>query len=43
MATHDHHAGHGAHGGDHSPVTDQLSPNEHRQHAEPDERGALAG
>jgi P-type Cu2+ transporter len=35
MASHQHHAGHG--GGDHSPATGQLSPNEHRQHAEPDE------
>jgi P-type Cu2+ transporter len=39
MATHDH----GAHGGNHSPVTDQLSPNEHRQHAEADEHGGPAG
>ena len=39
MASHDH-AGHGA---DHSPATDQLSPNEHRQHAEPDEHGGPAG
>jgi Cu2+-exporting ATPase len=42
---HQHHAGHGTHGddhsahGDHSPTTGQLSPNEHRQHAEPDEHG----
>jgi Cu2+-exporting ATPase len=35
MATHDHHAGHGE--ADHRPATDQLSPNEHRQHAEPDQ------
>src|SRR5829696_5527948 len=37
MAATDHHGSHG--GGDHSPATDQLSPNEHRQHAEPDEHG----
>jgi len=43
MATHDHHAGHGAQGGDNSPVTNQLSPNEHDQHAEPDEHGDPAG
>jgi hypothetical protein len=35
---HEHH-GYGAQGGDHSPATGQLSPNEHRQHAEPDEHG----
>ena len=34
---HEHHGGHGAQGGDHRPATGQLSPNEHRQHAEPDE------
>jgi P-type Cu2+ transporter len=39
MAADEHHAGHGTHGGDHSPATDQLSPNEHRQHAEPDTHG----
>jgi Cu2+-exporting ATPase len=39
---HEHH-GYGAQGGDHSPATGQLSPNEHRQHAEPDEHGGLAG
>src|SRR5215218_8217050 len=43
MATDSHHGGHGAHGahgghgGDHRPATDQLSPSQHRQHAEPDE------
>jgi P-type Cu2+ transporter len=37
MAATDHHGSHG--GGDHSPATGQLSPNEHRQHAEPDEHG----
>ena len=36
---HEDHAGHGAQGGDHRPGTGQLSPNEHRQHAEPDEHG----
>jgi Cu2+-exporting ATPase len=35
MAGTDHHGSHG--GGDHSPATGELSPNEHRQHAEPDE------
>jgi P-type Cu2+ transporter len=35
MAGHEHHAGH--EGVDHRPATDQLSPNEHHQHAEPDE------
>jgi P-type Cu2+ transporter len=40
---HEHHGGHGAQGGDHSPATGQLSPNEHRQHAEPDEHGGPAG
>jgi hypothetical protein len=35
MASQDHHDSHGS--ADHSPATDQLSPNEHRQHAEPDE------
>jgi Cu2+-exporting ATPase len=43
MASHEHHAGHGTHGGDHSPATDQLSPNQHRQHAEPDEHGGPGG
>ena len=41
MATHEHHAGHGA--ADHHPAADQLSPNEHRQHAEPDEHGGHGG
>jgi P-type Cu2+ transporter len=41
MATHDHHAGHG--GADHHPAADQLSPNDHRQHAEPDEHGGPGG
>src|SRR5215218_8459379 len=36
---HEDHAGHGAQGGDHRPGTGQLSPNEHRQHAEPDTHG----
>jgi len=40
---HEHHGGHGAQGGDHSPATGQLSPNEHRQHAEPDTHGGPAG
>jgi P-type Cu2+ transporter len=40
---HEDHAGHGAQGGDHRPGTGQLSPNEHRQHAEPDTHGGLAG
>ena len=34
MDHHEHHAGHGD--GDHRPATDQLSPNEHRRHAEPE-------
>src|SRR5512132_1945086 len=34
MNHHEHHAGHGD--GDHRPATDQLSPNEHRKHAEPE-------
>src|SRR5512132_1312063 len=34
MNHHEHHAGHGD--GDHRPATDQLSPNEHRNHAEPE-------
>jgi P-type Cu2+ transporter len=42
MAATGHH-GHGAHGGDYSPAAGQLSPNEHRQHAEPDEHGGPAG
>src|SRR5215211_5763973 len=45
MDHHEHHAsrsGHGAHGGEHIPATDELSPNEHRQHAEPDEHGGPA-
>jgi Cu2+-exporting ATPase len=44
MAANGHHSshGHGAHGGDHSPATDELSPNQHRQHAEPDEHGGPA-
>jgi P-type Cu2+ transporter len=34
----------GTHGRDnHSPASDQLSPNEHRQHAEPDEHGGHGG
>jgi P-type Cu2+ transporter len=34
----------GTHGRDnHRPATDQLSPNEHRQHAEPDEHGGHGG
>src|SRR5512132_740536 len=41
MATHEHHAGHG--GADHRPAADQLSPNEHRQHTEPDEHGGPGG
>jgi P-type Cu2+ transporter len=45
MAANGHHSshGHGAHGGDHSQATDELSPNQHRQHAEPDEHGGPAG
>jgi P-type Cu2+ transporter len=45
MDHHEHHAshhGHGAHGGEHSPATAGLSPNAHRQHAEPDEHGGPA-
>jgi Cu2+-exporting ATPase len=45
MDHHEHHAsrsGHGAHEGEHSPATDELSPNEHRQYAEPDEHGGPA-
>jgi Cu2+-exporting ATPase len=49
MAATGHH-GHGGahhgrddHEGDHSPPTGRLSPNEHRQHAEPDEHGGPAG
>src|SRR4029453_17907057 len=34
MNHHEHHAGHGD--GDHSPATNQLSPNEHRKHAQPE-------
>jgi P-type Cu2+ transporter len=34
MDHHEHHAGHGDR--DHRPATDQLSPNEHRKHAEPE-------
>ena len=41
MATHEHHASHG--GADHRPAADQLSPNQHRQHAEPDEHGGPGG
>ena len=41
MAATDHHGSHG--GGDHRPATGQLSPNEHRQHAEPDEHGGHGG
>jgi P-type Cu2+ transporter len=41
MAATDHHDSHG--GGDHGPGTGQLSPNEHRQHAEPDEHGGHGG
>src|SRR5215213_8543289 len=40
---HEDHAGHGGQGGDHRPGTGQLSPNEHRQHAEPDTHGGPAG
>jgi Cu2+-exporting ATPase len=40
---HDSHGGHGAHGGDRRPATDQLSPNQHRQHAESDTHGGPAG
>ena len=40
---HEHHAGPGTHGGDHSPATGQLPPNEHRQHAEPDTHGGHGG
>jgi Cu2+-exporting ATPase len=36
MDHHEHHA-------DHSPATGQLSPNEHRQNAEPDEHGGHGG
>jgi Cu2+-exporting ATPase len=48
MATSHHgtdgaHSAHGGHGGDHSPVTGQLSPNQHRQHAEPDTHGGPGG
>src|SRR4029453_9457182 len=39
---HEDHAGHRAQGGDHRPGTGQLSPNEHRQHAEPDTHGGPA-
>jgi P-type Cu2+ transporter len=39
---HEDHAGHGAQGGDHRPGTGQLSPNEHRQHAEADTHGGPA-
>jgi P-type Cu2+ transporter len=45
MDHHEHHpsrSGHGAHGGEHRPTTDELSPNQHRQHAEPDEHGGPA-
>jgi P-type Cu2+ transporter len=45
MDHHEHHASHhgrGAHGGEHSPATAGLSPNGHRQHAEPDEHGGPA-
>jgi P-type Cu2+ transporter len=43
MDHHEHHASHhGAHGGEHSPATAGLSPNAHRQHAEPDEHGGPA-
>jgi Cu2+-exporting ATPase len=41
MDHHEHHAGHG--GADHSPATGQLSPNEHRRNAEPDEHGGHGG
>jgi P-type Cu2+ transporter len=41
MATHEHHAGHGA--ADHRPAADQLSPNQHRQHTESDEHGGPGG
>jgi P-type Cu2+ transporter len=41
MATHEHHASHG--GAEHRPAADQLSPNEHRQHAEPDTHGGPGG
>jgi P-type Cu2+ transporter len=41
MASQDHHDRHGS--ADHSPATDQLSPNEHRQHAEPDEHTGHTG
>jgi P-type Cu2+ transporter len=41
MATHEHHASHG--GAEHRPAADQLSPNQHRQHAEPDEHGGPGG
>jgi Cu2+-exporting ATPase len=40
---HEYHGGHGTHRGDHSPATGQLSPNEHRQHAEPDTHGGHGG
>jgi P-type Cu2+ transporter len=42
MAATGHH-GQGAHGDGHSPANGQLSPNEHRQHAEPDDHGGPAG
>ncbi|HEX5881176.1 MAG TPA: copper-translocating P-type ATPase [Actinomycetota bacterium] len=41
MATHEHHASHG--GAEHRPAADQPSPDEHRQHAEPDEHGGPGG
>jgi Cu2+-exporting ATPase len=41
MATHDHHASHG--GAAHHPAADQLSPNQHRQHTEPDAHGGPGG
>ena len=41
MATHEHHANHG--GADHRPAAEQLSPNQHRQHAQPDEHGGPGG
>jgi P-type Cu2+ transporter len=36
---HEDHGGHRAQGGDRSPAAGRLSPNEHRQHAGPDEHG----
>jgi Cu2+-exporting ATPase len=45
MAANGHHSSHrhDPHGGDHSQATDQLSPNQHRQHAESDGHGGPGG